>query len=49
MSKAATRDDIDEVLSVVRDFMKLVDERFKAQEAKYDHLIKTIDGFISRR
>jgi hypothetical protein len=48
MSEPATRDDIDEVLSVLRDFMKQVDERFIEMEKKYDHLITTIDGFIAR-
>lgn len=48
MSETATREDIDEILKVLRDFMKQVDERFVAMENKYDHLINTIDGFISR-
>lgn len=48
MSEAATRQDIDEVIDILRDFMKQVDERFTEQEKKYDRLINTIDGFISR-
>lgn len=46
MSEAATRDDIDEVLGLLRGFMKQVDERFVGMKNKYDHLISTIDGFI---
>jgi hypothetical protein len=46
MSEAATRDDINEVLNVLRDFMKQVDERFTEMESKYDHLIITINGFL---
>ena len=48
MSQAVTRDDIDEVLELLRTFMKQVDDRFNEQEKKYDRLITTIDGFISR-
>ena len=48
MSEAATRDDIDEVLELLHTLMEQVDERFNEQEKKYDHLIITIDGFISR-
>ena len=48
MSQAATRDDIDEVLELLHTFMKQVDDRFNEQEKKYDRLITTIDGFISR-
>jgi predicted ATP-dependent protease len=48
MAQAATRDDIDEVLDLMKVFMKQVDERFSEQEKKYDHLITTIDGFIGR-
>jgi predicted ATP-dependent protease len=48
MSEVVTRDDIDEVLELLHTFMKQVDQRFNEQEKKYDHLIITIDGFISR-
>ena len=55
MSEVATkqditevRRDIDEVLSVLRDFVGQVDERFTGLEKKYDHLISTIDGFVGR-
>lgn len=48
MSQAATRDDIDEVLELLNTFIKQVDYRFNEQEKKYDRLITTIDGFISR-
>lgn len=48
MSQAATRDDIDEVLELLHTFMKQVDDRFNEQEKKYDRLITTTDGFISR-
>lgn len=48
MSQAATREDIDEVLDLLHIFMKQVDDRFNEQEKKYDKLITTIDGFISR-
>lgn len=55
MSEAATRKDIDEVLTVLDTFMERVDERFTKIEArldeqdkKYDHLIATIDGLIVR-
>lgn len=55
MSDTATRQDIDEVLNILRDFMKQVDDRFQhiedrldKQDKKYDRLINTIDGFIAR-
>lgn len=66
MSNAATRDDIDEIVGILHEFMKQVDdrftyteqriqkfeknvnERFNELDRKYDHLITTIDGFISR-
>ena len=48
MGQAVTRDDIDEVLELLHTFMKQVDDRFNEQEKKYDRLITTIDGFISR-
>jgi len=37
-----------EILGVLREFIKQVDERFIAQEKNYDHLIATIDGFLGR-
>ena len=55
MSEAATKQDIDEVLGVLRDFMgqvadqfSEVSKRFDEQDRKYDHLINTIDGFVGR-
>jgi len=48
MSQSATREDIEEVLDLLHIFMKQVDDRFNEQEKKYDKLITTIDGFISR-
>ena len=55
MSKYATRDDIDEVLDVLRDFMHQVDQRFISiesdiSEIKKSHhrLIDTVDGFVGR-
>ena len=49
MPKVASREDIDEVIDLLRIFMKQVDDRFIDQEKKYDRLITTIDGFISSR
>lgn len=55
MSKVATRQDIDEVLGVLREFMGQVADqfgdvstRFDEQDKKYDHLINTINGFVGR-
>ena len=48
MSNAATREDVDEVIDLLKVFMKQVDSRFIEMENKYDHLIDTIDGFIGR-
>ena len=48
MSEAATRQDIDEVIGILRDFMGQVSEQFQIQDSKYDRLITTIDGFIGR-
>lgn len=55
MSKYATREDIDEVLDVLRDFMQQVDQRFVSieldiSEIKKSHhrLIDTVDGFVGR-
>lgn len=55
MSEAATRDDIDEVINIVKDFIAQVDIRFthidsQISELKDSHykLLNTIDGFISR-
>ena len=45
---AEVRRDIDQALSVLRDFVDQVDERFTGLEKKYDHLISTIDGFVGR-
>ena len=55
MSQAATRDDIDEVINIVKDFMAHVDIRFTHIESEISELkeshyrfLNTIDGFISR-
>lgn len=55
MSETATRADIDEVLTIVRDFMQQVDARFTHIEAEiadlkesHHRLLNTIDGFIAR-
>jgi len=55
MSQAATREDIDEVIGIVKDFMAQsaiqldnVNKRLDRFDEKYDHLITVIDGFISR-
>ena len=45
MSEVTTRKDTDEVLSVIRDFMKQVDDRFQSVE---NQLANAIDGFIGR-
>jgi len=51
----ATREDIDEVIGIVRDFMSQVSEqytevnkRLDTLDQKYDRLLNTIDGFIGR-
>jgi hypothetical protein len=46
--KLALREHTDEIMSVLHTFMQQVDERFNNQDKKYDHLINTIDGFLSR-
>ena len=55
MSNQVTRKDIDEVIGIIKDFMaqsSLEFEAFKEKiddiDRKYDHLVNTIDGFISR-
>jgi len=55
MSQSATREDIDEVIGIVKDFMAQsaiqldgVNKRLDNLDKKYDHLITVIDGFISR-
>ena len=55
MNPAATREDIDEVIGIVKDFMAQsatqlngVNKRLDNLDKKYDHLITVIDGFISR-
>lgn len=55
MSKAATREDIDEVLHILQSFMQQVSDQFSVvndkldtQDNKYSRLINTIDGFIGR-
>ena len=66
MSDAATRQDIDEVVGILKDFMTHVDDRMTAAEQrqanfeqrierrldglddKFNRLMTTIDGFISR-
>ena len=53
MSNNATKQDIDKVLSVLRDFMQQVDNRFTGLEQnenqfnlKFDRFVSTIDGFL---
>ncbi|MCA9342675.1 hypothetical protein KC950_01525 [Candidatus Saccharibacteria bacterium] len=55
MSNMATRNDIDEVIGIVKDFMSQVsvqfdevNSRLDTLDKKYDSLVNTIDGFISR-
>lgn len=55
MSETATRQDIDEVLGIMKDFMGQVSQqfaevhkKFDVLNQKYDHLVTTIDGFIAR-
>lgn len=55
MSNAATKDDIDEVLGLIRTFMQQVDNRFNKIEEdinqlkeSHDRLLNTVDGFIAR-
>jgi uncharacterized protein YdcH (DUF465 family) len=48
MSNTATREDVDEVIDLLKVFMKQVDGRFNEMEIKYNRLIDTIDGFIGR-
>lgn len=47
MSETATREDIDEVIDILRDFMKQVDERFTEQEKKYDRLINNHGMYLT--
>jgi len=53
--KSATRAQTDEIVSVIQSFAQQMDDRFNKIETrldsldqKYDHLINTIDGFLSR-
>lgn len=55
MSDTATRKDIDDVISIIRDFMTQVDNRFNSIEKEitqlkdsHNRLMNTIDGFIGR-
>ena len=55
MNENATRKDIDEVIDIVKDLMGQVSSQFTevnkrldSLDQKYDHLINTIDGFLSR-
>ncbi len=59
MSEVVTKKDItdlnnkidesfNDLTDILHTFMKQVDERFNVMESKYDRLINTIDGFISR-
>jgi len=55
MNENATRKDIDEVIDIVKVFMGQVsgqfievNRRLDLLDQKYDHLINTIDGFLSR-
>lgn len=47
MSQVATRDDIDEVLTIVRDFMQQVDSRFTNLETKVDTGFAQVDTRIA--
>lgn len=38
----------EDITSLIRDFMQQASERFDDQDKKYNRLIDTIDGFISR-
>ena len=53
--KLAMREQTDEIVGVIQTFVQQMDDRFNKIEArldtldqKYDHLINTIDGFLSR-
>jgi len=55
MNEALTRADIDEVIDIMKGFMGQVSDQFASVnkrldslDQKYDHLINTIDGFLSR-
>ena len=49
MNNVATRDDINEVLGVIREFMTLVDNRFIAMESKFDGRLSNLEsGFDGR-
>jgi archaellum component FlaC len=55
MSETATREDIDEVIDIVRGLMQQVDNRFDGIEKEiielkksHNRLLNTIDGFIGR-
>ncbi len=52
---AVMREQTDEIVGVIQSFVQQMDDRFNRIETrldsvdqKYDHLINTIDGFISR-
>ncbi len=45
MSNTATSEDIDEVIDLLKIFMKQVDSHFNEMEIKYNRLIDMIDGF----
>lgn len=46
--RVALKDQTDEIVGILQTFMQHVDERFNEQDRKYNRLIDTIDGFISR-
>lgn len=53
MNENATRKDIDEVITILRDFIEQVDTRFNKMEEgiaelkdSHNRLLNTIDGFI---
>lgn len=55
MSEPATRNDIDEVIDILKGFMVQVDERFNRIESEitqlkdsHNRLLNTIDGFVGR-
>ena len=43
MNNVATRDDINEVLGVLREFMTLVDNRFNAMESRFDGRMNNLE------
>jgi septal ring factor EnvC (AmiA/AmiB activator) len=55
MSEQKKKSDIDDVINILQDFMKHVDERFNSIESEivqlkesHNRLLNTIDGFVGR-